>query len=93
MVYYLQRQLGHWFMNKKQIKDIKDSIRLCNIKLSTILPHLTEDKKILNKNYNQILIEKAVLRDKLMCKQPSFIEKIFKKINGNKKELICDYFK
>ncbi len=80
-------------MNKKQVKDIKDSIRICNMKLNTILPHLTDDKKILNENYNQILIEKAVLRDKLMYKSPSFIEKILKKVNGRKKELICDYFK
>ncbi len=80
-------------MNKKQIAEIKNSIQMCKMRLRTIKPHLTPDKTALNESFNKLLIEKAVLRDKLMRKSPSFIEKLAKKLNGNKKELICDFFK
>jgi hypothetical protein len=64
------------------------------MKLRTIEPHLQGDKPILNENYNKILIEKAVLRDKLMHKEPSFLKNLALKIkNYNRRELICDYFK
>ncbi|MCD7779795.1 MAG: hypothetical protein LUH05_03905 [Candidatus Gastranaerophilales bacterium] len=79
-------------MNKKQADEIKNSIMKCKLKLQTIQPHLNGNKPVLNENFNKILIEKAILRDKLIHKEVSFINKIAKKLNG-KKELICDYFK
>ena len=80
-------------MNRKQYKDIKDSIKICTQKLRTIKPHLTDEKYTLNESFNKLLIEKAILRDKLINKSPSFISGLIKKIGINKKEFICDYFK
>ncbi len=79
-------------MNRKQKQEIKNSIRMCKLRLETIKPHLTEEKYMLNESFNKLLIEKAILRDKLMHKEPSFLAKLIKK-TSNKKELICDYFK
>ncbi len=80
-------------MNNKQKQELKNSIRMCRLRLETIKPHLTEEKYALNESFNKLLIEKAVLRDKLVRKEPSLISKIAKKLHGNKHELICDYFK
>lgn len=80
-------------MNAKQKEQIKNSIRMCKLRLETIKPHLTEQKHALNESFNKLLIEKAILRDKLMHKETSFFKKIMKKLNSGKKELICDYFK
>ena len=80
-------------MNKKQIEDIKDSINMCKMRLKTIQPHLTPEKIALNESFNKLLIEKAILRDKLMHKSPSFLSQLAKKVAPRKKELICDYFK
>ena len=81
-------------MNKRQQEEIKSSIRMCKLRLQTIQPHLTDDKAILNESFNRLLIEKAVLRDKLLHKEPSFLSKLARKVRTyNHKELICDYFK
>ena len=81
-------------MNKRQQEEIKSSIRMCKLRLQTIQPHLTDDKPVLNESFNRLLIEKAVLRDKLMHKESSFLSKLARKVRTyNKKELICDYFK
>ena len=81
-------------MNKRQQDEIKSSIRMCKLRLQTIQPHLTDDKPVLNESFNRLLIEKAVLRDKLLHKEPSFLSKLARKVRTyNKKELICDYFK
>ena len=79
-------------MNRKQKEQIKNSIRMCKLRLETIKPHLTDEKYMLNESFNKLLIEKAILRDKLLHKEPSFIAKLIKRTT-NKKELICDYFK
>ena len=79
-------------MNKQKIEDIKSEINMCNMRLKTIMPHLTAEKTALNESFNKLLIQKAILRDKLAHKSPSFLEKITKKFR-NKHELICDYFK
>lgn len=80
------------FMSKKETDDLKISICTCNMKLRTILPYLNENKPALNKKFNQILIEKAILRDKLKKKETPFFVKLARKINNNEKR-ICDYFK
>ena len=80
-------------MNKKQAQELKNSIRICQMKLETIRPHLKGEKPILNQSYNQILIQKAIMRDKIYHKETSFFNKLLKKISNSKKELICDYFK
>lgn len=81
-------------MNKRQQEEIKSSIRMCKLRLQTIQPHLTDEKFALNESFNRLLIEKAVLRDKLLHKEPSFLSRLARKVRTyNKKELICDYFK
>ena len=80
-------------MNKKQIEDIQDSINMCKMRLKTIQPHLTPEKTALNESFNKLLIEKAILRDKLTHKSPSLFARLIKKVNPSKKVLICDYFK
>ncbi len=81
-------------MNKNQKEEIKMKINTCKMKLQTIMPHLSEEKHGLNETFNKLLIEKAILRDKLMKDNTStFFCKIIKKIKEGKKELICDFFK
>lgn len=80
-------------MNKRQIEDIKDSMNMCKMRLKTIQPHLSPEKTSLNESFNKLLIEKAILRDKLMHKSPSLFSRLIKKVSIGKKELICDYFK
>ena len=80
-------------MNKRQTEDIKDSINMCKMRLKTILPHLTPEKTVLNETFNKLLIEKAVLRDKLTHKSTSVFKKMLKRTGLVKRELICDYFK
>lgn len=92
MVRYLHTQLGKQFMNRKKAQEIKDAIQSCKMKLLTIKPHLTDEKTALNESFNKLLIEKAILRDKLMKKDVSFLNKLIKKVKPAKKELICDYF-
>ena len=79
-------------MKNKKAQEIKDAIQICKMRLLTIKPHLSDDKTALNESFNKLLIEKAILRDKLMRKNPSFLEKLFKKSKPVKKELICDFF-
>ncbi len=79
-------------MNKKQKEEIKNSIDMCMNRLRTIHPHLSEEKTLLNESFNKLLIEKAILKQKLHPKKMSVISKILKKIGASKRELICDYF-
>ncbi len=81
-------------MTKKETIELKNSINMCNIKLRAIMPYLKDNKPAINRSFNQILIEKAVLRDKLKNKETPLFIKLARKINANKKDkLICDYFK
>lgn len=80
-------------MNKKQVEDIKESINMCKMRLKTIQPHLSPEKIALNESFNRLLIEKAILRDKLMHEKTSLFANLIKKVRPRKKELICDYFK
>ena len=80
-------------MNTKKKEEIKLAIHSCKMKLQTIMPHLSEDKPALNETFNKLLIEKAVLRDKLMKDNTkSFLFRIIKKVNQKQKNHICDYF-
>ena len=79
-------------MNKRQEQEIRNNINMCKMRLKTIQPHLTPEKASLNETFNKLLIEKAILRDKLLNKEPTFLQKLAKKVRGSRKELICDYF-
>ena len=80
-------------MNRKQAEEIKESIQMCKMRLKTIQPHLTDEKTALNESFNKLLIQKAILRDKLLNKKISFLDKLVKKVKSQKRELICDFFK
>ncbi len=80
-------------MNRKQAEEIKESIQMCKMRLKTIQPHLTAEKTALNESFNKLLIQKAILRDKLLNKKISFLDKLVKKVKSQKRELICDFFK
>ncbi len=80
-------------MNRKQAEEIKESIQMCKMRLKTIQPHLTDEKTALNESFNKLLIQKAVLRDKLLNKKISFLNKLIKKVKPQRRELICDFFK
>lgn len=79
-------------MNNSEAQKIRGSVKMCEIKLERIRPLLKGNKPLLNAAYNRILIDKAVLCDKLKRKNRlGFIEKV-KKLFNRKKELICDWF-
>jgi len=81
-------------MNKKKADKIKSALNICEMKLRTILPHLSDNKPSLNENFNKLLIEKAILLDELKRKEIPFFVKLIKKLTPNpRRELICDYFK
>lgn len=74
-------------------EEIQNSINICKAKLKTILPHLTDEKPCLNITFNKLLIEKAILKDKLKHKNKlSFLSKLARKVSSPEKKLICDYF-
>ena len=57
------------------------------------MPYLNDNKPALNESFNRLLIEKAVLRDKLLHKELPFFTRLAKKITPkSNKELICDFF-
>ena len=72
-------------MNKKQIEDIKESINMCKMRLKTIQPHLSPEKIALNESFNRLLIEKAILRDKLMHEKTPLFANLIKKVTPRKK--------
>ena len=72
-------------MNKREAENIQNSINMCKMRLKTIQPHLTPEKTTLNETFNRLLIEKAILRDKLLKKSPSFLTKLARKVNLGKK--------
>lgn len=84
-------------MNKKETDKLRQSLNMYKVKIQNIIPYLGENKPVLNQTFNQLLIEKAVLRDKLLKQDPPFFIKLAEKLKLNsfhsKKTLICDYFK
>ena len=61
-------------MKNKRDDEIRESINVCKMKLHTIMPHLSDEKPALNETFNRLLIEKAVLRDKLMKKSCDYFK-------------------
>lgn len=80
-------------MNNKKRNELKNSIRICNLKINTIRKHLNDDKPMLNESYNRLLIEKAALCAELNTKKKSVLSELMRKICKPQKQLICDYFK
>jgi len=80
-------------MNKRESDKIKLAIQMCEVKIQKLAPYIKDNKPALNQEYNRLLIEKAVLKDKLKNKKVPLFEKLARKIFKREKTLICDYFK
>ena len=81
-------------MGKRETEEIRKSMNNCSMRLRAMVNLLGENKPRLNQKFNQILIEKAILREKLIQSETSVFLKLAKKlIPKQNKELICDYFK
>ena len=79
-------------MKKEDLNTIKESIMMCKIRLRNMQPYIKTSEKI-SQTYNKVLVEKAILREKVLHKEPTFMQKLTRKFTPRKKKLICDYFK
>ena len=84
-------------MNKNTIKSLEKEILNCKEKLKKLAPDIEFDEEK-SKEYNKIIVQKAILVDnyKKLCYKPSFSKKIKDLLSFNpfkkKEKLICDYF-
>lgn len=78
-------------------KTLEAEILNCKKKLKELAPFIEEDE-LKSKEYNKIIVQKAILVDryKKLCYKPSFSQKIKEVLAFNpftkKEKLICDYF-
>jgi len=83
--------------NENTQKSLELQILECKRKLKELAPEIeiNEEK---SKEYNKIIVQKAILVDryKKLCFKPSLMQRIKEKLNANpfrkKEKLICDYF-
>lgn len=82
-------------MKKKNNKQtLEDEILACKRRLKELAPFIEEDEEK-SKEYNKIIVQKAILVDnyKKLSYKPSIKQKIVEILSVSKKEkLICDYF-
>ena len=84
-------------MNKKMQKSLETEILNCKKKLKELAPDIEFDEEK-SKEYNKIIVQKAILLDnyKKLCYKPSLKQQIKEEILVNpfkkKEKLICDYF-
>ena len=78
-------------MKQNEIDSIRHAMLCCQMRLKNLQPHI-ESSANLSEIYNRVLIEKAVLRNELNIKKPSFLGKIIKGLFTKKEKRICDYF-
>lgn len=78
-------------------KTLEAEILNCKKKLKELAPFIEEDE-LKSKEYNKIIVQKAILVDryKKLCYRPSLGQKIKEVLTFNpfnkKEKLICDYF-
>ena len=75
-------------------KSLEEQIIICKKKLKELVPEIESDEEK-SKEYNKIIVQKAILVDryKKLCYKPSLITLIKNAIKpGKKDKLICDYF-
>lgn len=84
-------------MNKKNRKSLEEQILKCKKILKELAPEIeTNEEK--SKEYNKIIVQKAILVDryKKLCYKPSLALRIKEAFNSpfkkKKEKLICDYF-
>lgn len=81
-------------MKKNNQKSLEIEILKCKKKLKELAPEIEHDEEK-SKEYNKIIVQKAILLDnyKKLCYKPSLKQKIKEALTFKKKEkLICDYF-
>ena len=84
-------------MNKKTLKALEEEILNCKKRLKELAPDIECDEEK-SKEYNTIIVQKAILVDnyKKLCYKPSLKQKIKEKVYSlpfmKKEKLICDYF-
>jgi len=78
-------------------KSLEAQILDCKRKLKELAPKIEQDEEK-SKEYNKIIVQKAILVDryKKLCFKPSLMTRIKEAIKSNpfkkKDKLICDYF-
>ncbi|MBQ8636147.1 hypothetical protein IJX73_01550 [bacterium] len=78
-------------------KSLELEILNCKKKLKELAPFIEEDEEK-SKEYNKIIVQKAILVDsyKKLCYKPSLKQRIIEALSVNpfekKEKLICDYF-
>lgn len=83
-------------MNKKNRKSLEEQILKCKKMLKELAPEIeTNEEK--SKEYNKIIVQKAILVDryKKLCYKPSLTLRIKEALGSpfkKKEKLICDYF-
>ena len=83
--------------NKETQKSLEIEILNCKKKLKELAPYIEEDAEK-SKEYNKIIVQKAILIDsyKKLCYKPSLKQRIKEALAFNpfekKEKLICDYF-
>ena len=81
-------------MNKITQKQLEAEILNCKKKLRELAPDIEFDEEK-SKEYNKIIVQKAILVDnyKKLCYKPSLKQRLKEAFTFNRKEkLICDYF-
>ena len=83
-------------MNKENRKSLEEQILKCKKMLKELAPEI-EDNEEKSKEYNKIIVQKAILVDryKKLCYKPSLkirIKEVFRNPFKKKEKLICDYF-
>ncbi len=76
------------------LKSLEHEILNCKKRLKELAPDIETDSDK-SKEYNKIIVQKAILVDKYkkMCYKPSIKQKVKEFLRFKKKEkLICDYF-
>lgn len=82
---------------KDTLKTLETEILNCKKKLRELAPFIETDEEK-SKEYNKIIVQKAILVDryKKLCYKPSLRQKIKETLLFNpfvkKEKLICDYF-
>lgn len=79
-------------MNKKNIDDLKKTIRQKEIQLAKLKAHV-DKSSVCSDLYNKIVLEKAILKKDLQNIENNTLYSKIKNIIPRKKTLICDYFK
>lgn len=83
--------------SKNTQKSLELEIINCKKRLKELAPFIEEDKEK-SKEYNKIIVQKAILVDnyKKLCYKPSIKQKVKEMLSNallpKKEKLICDYF-